>query len=237
MRLHGQAQADQMRMRTLIQNGIAEVTGHIDALDSSLSAVAKSGAYADLTGKPTLGALAAQDSVTHLQVSDWSSATSGFLTASSLTPYAKTANLSAVALSGAYGDLSGKPTIPTVPTVVSAFTNDAGYLSAHQDLTPVEIPLTDSGVVTYEMLKAWRTGHTVSVNLYFNLGSAISSWTQIAAGLPAPIARLRVAMSAWGTSYARPVLLSVETSGAIRAIYGKASTAYTIAFSYVTSET
>lgn len=42
---------------------------------------------------------------------------------------AETSALSAVALSGAYADLSGKPTIPTVPTVVSAFTNDAGYIT------------------------------------------------------------------------------------------------------------
>ena len=33
-----------------------------------------------------------------------------------------------VATSGAYSDLSGKPTIPTVPTKLSAFTNDVGYL-------------------------------------------------------------------------------------------------------------
>lgn len=32
--------------------------------------------------------------------------------------------------SGAYGDLTGKPTIPTVPTKVSAFENDKGYLTA-----------------------------------------------------------------------------------------------------------
>ena len=31
--------------------------------------------------------------------------------------------------SGAYADLSGKPTIPTVPANVSAFTNDAGYVT------------------------------------------------------------------------------------------------------------
>lgn len=36
--------------------------------------------------------------------------------------------------SGAYADLTGKPTIPTVPTNVSAFTNDAGYLTQHQSL-------------------------------------------------------------------------------------------------------
>lgn len=35
--------------------------------------------------------------------------------------------------SGNYADLSGKPTIPTVPTKVSAFTNDAGYLTEITD--------------------------------------------------------------------------------------------------------
>ena len=37
--------------------------------------------------------------------------------------------------SGSYNDLSDKPTIPTVPTKVSAFTNDAGYLTEHQDIS------------------------------------------------------------------------------------------------------
>jgi hypothetical protein len=63
---------------------------------------------------------------------------------------ANTSDLAAVALSGAYADLSGtptlatvattgsyndltdKPTIPTVPTLVSAFTNDANYQSGAQ---------------------------------------------------------------------------------------------------------
>ena len=39
-----------------------------------------------------------------------------------------------VATSGSYNDLSDKPVIPTVPTNVSAFTNDAGYLTQHQSL-------------------------------------------------------------------------------------------------------
>lgn len=34
--------------------------------------------------------------------------------------------------SGSYNDLTNKPTIPTVPTKVSAFTNDAGYQTAAQ---------------------------------------------------------------------------------------------------------
>lgn len=37
--------------------------------------------------------------------------------------------ISDVALSGDYNDLSNKPTIPTVPTDVSAFNNDAGYIT------------------------------------------------------------------------------------------------------------
>ena len=51
-----------------------------------------------------------------------------------LTGYAKTADLADVATSGSYNDLTNKPTIPTVPTNVSAFTNDANYLVA-SDIT------------------------------------------------------------------------------------------------------
>jgi len=32
-------------------------------------------------------------------------------------------------VSGSYSDLTDKPNIPTVPTIVSAFTNDAGYIT------------------------------------------------------------------------------------------------------------
>lgn len=34
-----------------------------------------------------------------------------------------------------YNNLTDKPTIPTVPTNVSAFNNDAGYLTQHQDIS------------------------------------------------------------------------------------------------------
>lgn len=51
-----------------------------------------------------------------------------------LASKANTADLATVATSGSYNDLSDKPTIPTVPTNVSAFTNDAGYLTQHQSL-------------------------------------------------------------------------------------------------------
>ena len=37
--------------------------------------------------------------------------------------------------SGNYNDLTNKPTIPVVPTNISAFTNDVGYLTQHQDIS------------------------------------------------------------------------------------------------------
>jgi hypothetical protein len=38
--------------------------------------------------------------------------------------------LANVATTGSYNDLSNKPTIPTVPTNISAFTNDSGYITS-----------------------------------------------------------------------------------------------------------
>ena len=44
--------------------------------------------------------------------------------------------LAAVARTGSYNDLSDKPEIPSVPTNVSAFTNDAGYLTGYTETDP-----------------------------------------------------------------------------------------------------
>jgi len=41
-------------------------------------------------------------------------------------------NLAPVAVTGSYDDLEDKPVIPTVPTAVSSFTNDAGYITENQ---------------------------------------------------------------------------------------------------------
>lgn len=49
---------------------------------------------------------------------------------------ANTADLADVAFSGSYNDLEGTPTIPTVPTNVSAFNNDAGYISGFTESDP-----------------------------------------------------------------------------------------------------
>lgn len=95
-----------------------------------------------------------------------------------LSDYAKTADLSTVATSGSYNDLVDKPTIPsttglatetyvdgkiaeidipTVPTKVSAFENDKGYLTEHQSLAeyakkteipaPYELPIASTSTL------------------------------------------------------------------------------------------
>lgn len=56
-------------------------------------------------------------------------------TASSSEALSGTINLHKVAKTGTYSDLIGTPTIPTVPTNVSAFTNDANYVSSNNTVT------------------------------------------------------------------------------------------------------
>lgn len=51
---------------------------------------------------------------------------------SELSNYATIESLATVATSGSYTDLTDKPTIPVVPTDVSAFNNDAGYITQEE---------------------------------------------------------------------------------------------------------
>ena len=86
-------------------------------LTSSLSSVATSGNYNDLTNKPTIPDV------------------SNFITkdVNDLTYYTLTSNLSTVATSGSYNDLSNKPTIPTK---TSDLNNDSGFITnSVNDLT------------------------------------------------------------------------------------------------------
>ena len=124
---------------------------------TDLATVATSGAYNDLTGKPTipsatsdllndsgfitssalngyateswvgqqgyLTSITSSDVTTALGYTPYNSSNPNeYITSSALTPYALSADLASVATSGAYSDLSGTPTIPTVnnPTITFA---------------------------------------------------------------------------------------------------------------------
>lgn len=71
-------------------------------------------------------------------------------------------DLKTVAFTGSYNDLDNKPTIPTVPTNVSAFTNDAGYQTAAQVTTAVNTR-EKVGKITVENAQRTVVGHTVTV--------------------------------------------------------------------------
>lgn len=62
--------------------------------------------------------------------------------------YVEADELATVATTGAYSDLSGTPTIPVVPTNVSAFTNDAGYITSAAIPTNVSAFSNDAGYLT-----------------------------------------------------------------------------------------
>ena len=87
----------------------------------TFATVATSGSYTDLTNKPTIPTVPTNISAF---TND-----SGYITSASLTwtNVSGKPNFATVATSGSYNDLTNKPTIPTVPTNISAFTNDAGY--------------------------------------------------------------------------------------------------------------
>ena len=129
-------------------------------LTTTLSSVAFSGDYDDLSDKPVIPTKTSDltndseyitknvnDLTYYTKTADLPSVPtktsdltndSGFITNSvnDLTNYPLTSSLSSVAFSGDYDDLSDKPVIPTVPTNVSAFTNDAGYITKNvNDLT------------------------------------------------------------------------------------------------------
>ena len=100
--------------------------------------------------------------------------------------YAKSAELANVATSGAYADLTGRPTIPTVPTKVSAFANDSGYvtkavtnglasaasLAAKQERPAA--PVAASGL----SYRADGSALSVSVAASASLAAELAGWTE-----------------------------------------------------------
>jgi hypothetical protein len=68
-----------------------------------------------------------------------------------------------VATSGAYSDLSGRPTIPTVPSTVSAFTNDANYQSSSAVASAISAAAYSLPVATTTVLGGVKQGANVTI--------------------------------------------------------------------------
>lgn len=111
------------------------------------------------------------------------------------TTYAKKAEIPSVPVKGVKisgstsnltPDTSGIVTIPAIPTKVSTFTNDSGYLTTHQDLSGYQTKLTfdstptanSSNPVTSAGIKAAIDAKTVDLSNYYTktqVDSAISN--------------------------------------------------------------
>lgn len=117
----------------------------------NFATVATSGAYSDLSGTPSTWAWSA---ITGKPTTwPWSALTgvptfATVATSGSYTDLANKPNLAAVATTGAYADLTGKPTIPNVPILISAFTNDAGYLTSYTETDPQAAGIASNVVTT-----------------------------------------------------------------------------------------
>ena len=82
-------------------------------------------------------------------------------------------SLASVATSGSYNDLSNKPTIPTIPTNVSAFTNDAGYQNATAVQNAINDALADVTGIDFQIVQSLpSTGTKGIIYLVPNSGSS-----------------------------------------------------------------
>lgn len=133
-----------------VQNKVITTALNSKANTSSLASVATSGSYNDLSNKPTIPTVPTNVSAFTNDAGYITSVPSEYVTETELNTAiagkANTADLATVATSGSYADLTNKPTIPTVPTNVSAFTNDAHYITASG--APVQSVNGQTGAVT-----------------------------------------------------------------------------------------
>ena len=108
-----------------------DISGKANTAD--LATVATTGNYSDLNGTPAINNATLTIKQGETTLGTFTANASEAATITVPTPAAQV-NADWNATSGA-AQILNKPTIPTVPTNVSAFTNDAGYLTEHQDIS------------------------------------------------------------------------------------------------------
>lgn len=110
-------------------------------------------------------------------------------------PYALYAGNAGNSFSGDYNDLTNTPEIPTVPANVSAFTNDAGY-------------------ITMESVPAGLTGSNTGDVMYWD--AANSRWIMVPVGNPGQVLTVENGVPAWANlpDYATLILPPTVTTSA-----------------------
>jgi len=134
---------------------LGSVSGKVN--QSDLAAVATTGSYVDLTNKPTIPT----------QASDIGAATTAQITSAvqaqattDATVYLKVANAAAVATSGAYADLTGKPAAPSVASDTVAGVVELATVAETITGTDAIRAVTPAGVAAVTASKVTGAGIT-----------------------------------------------------------------------------
>lgn len=179
------------------------------ANSADLATVATSGSYTDLTGTPDLTGYAT--------TTDVSNAVSAINTFSG--NYNDLTNRPTL-FSGDYNDLANTPAIPTVPTNVSAFTNDAGYTTfdgQYSSLTGTPfIPADVSDLTDTTSLLNDYGDANVSTYLGGNVDTHIIPDTDVAYDLGSPTHKFRDIYLSSATIYMDTDALTRDANGNLK---------------------
>ncbi|QED23637.1 phage tail protein [Candidatus Deianiraea vastatrix] len=151
-----------------------------------LAKVATTGSYNDLTDKPTI---TSSGTTTSQIQSDWNQTTStspdfiknkpsipspqvnsDWNSTSGISQILNKPTLSTVATTGSYNDLTNKPSIPQIPTNISAFTNDKNYQMLSDVQTLIASILADT--LSTSTSKTWSID---KIKSYISSNSSSSS--------------------------------------------------------------
>jgi len=108
-----------------------------------------------VTNKGYITGISSSDVTTALGYTPYNSSNpAGYITSSALTPYALSSSLSAVATSGAYADLTGTPTIPTVNnptiTITQGGTTKGSFTLNQSTNASIDLDSGGSSTITYD---------------------------------------------------------------------------------------
>ena len=135
------AQLAELSLQSSIDAEIARATGAEAVLATEIAGLMARpvvASYNDLTDKPSIPTVPSVVSA-FTNDSDYQSGSQvNSAIGSAIAGKADASGLATVAVSGSYADLSNKPTIPTVPSAVSEFTNDSGYQTAAQVTSSIQ---------------------------------------------------------------------------------------------------
>lgn len=180
----------------ITSSDVTTALGYTPVNPSNLATVATSGSYNDLSNKPTIPAAQVN--------SDWNASsgvaqilnkpTLGTMASESASDYTPTSGLATVATTGAYSDLSGTPTIPTVDqTYDGTSTNAQSGVAVAQAISGK----ADSATTL--------SGYGITDGANTDLSNLTSTGKSYASGLGMPSSRyIDLTLGASGATYTAP---------------------------------